>query len=86
MKKRNRLVFVFGSGVSASCGIAVAKDILREALVRLAEHDSDKADSVHKLLRYLYPNFDQQLLNYPNIEDFLNRLEMAKRFKNPRGR
>jgi hypothetical protein len=32
------------------------------------------------LLHYLYPNFDRQLRNYPNIEDFLNLIEMAKLF------
>ena len=35
---------------------------------------------MHKLLAYLYPDFSQQFRNYPNIEDFLNLLEMAKRF------
>jgi SIR2-like domain len=78
--RRSRRVFIIGAGVSASCGIAVAKDILRESLVRLDHRDSAKANTVHKLLKYLYPSFQQKLLNYPNIEDFLNLTEMARRF------
>lgn len=73
-------MFIIGAGVSASCGIAVAKDILRESIVRLDQRDSAKAGTVHKLLKYLYPSFQEQLLNYPNIEDFLNLNEMARRF------
>jgi hypothetical protein len=79
-KKPRRRVLIFGAGVSASCGIAVAKDILREAISHLAQKDSDKAERIHKLLKYLYPGFQRPALNYPNIEDFLNLLEMAKRF------
>lgn len=75
-----RRVFIFGAGVSASCGIAVAKDILREAVGRLTQRDSEKSDRVHKLLKYLYPGFQRPALNYPNVEDFLNLLEMAKVF------
>jgi hypothetical protein len=71
---------VLGAGVSASCGIAVAKDLLRESISRLAAKDSRKTKQVHDLLRYLYPSFDDELGNYPNIEDFLNLLEMAKTF------
>jgi hypothetical protein len=73
-------VFVIGAGVSASCGIAVANQILREAVMRTEDTDSAKTDRIHDLLRYLYPNFEERLRNYPNIEDFLNLLEMAKRF------
>jgi hypothetical protein len=75
-----RRVLIFGAGVSASCGIAVAKDILREAVGHLGALDSDRAERVHKLLKYLYPGFQKSALNYPNIEDFLNLLEMAKLF------
>lgn len=66
--------------MSASCGIAVAKDILREALTDLSKKNAAKATLVHDALRYLYPSFDENLRNYPNIEDFLNLLEMAKKF------
>jgi hypothetical protein len=48
--------------------------------MRLESSDLAKTDRIHNLLRYLYPNFDERLRNYPNIEDFLNLLEMAKRF------
>jgi len=58
----------------------VAKDILREAVGHLAQQDSDRAARVHKVLKYLYPGFQRPALNYPNIEDFLNLLEMAKLF------
>ena len=73
-------VFIIGAGVSASCGIAVANQILRDSVVRMQSSDAAKTDRIHKLLRYLYPNFDERLRNYPNIEDFLHLLEMAKKF------
>ena len=83
-KASNRLprlrVFILGAGVSAACGIPVAKDIFRATMLwSLATSGSDAAE-VHKILRYLYPGFDAKLKNYPNIEDFLNLLEMAKTF------
>lgn len=73
-------VFIIGAGVSASGGIAVASQILREAVMKMESKDSAKTDQIHKLLQYLYPNFDTRMRNYPNIEDFLNLLEMAKKF------
>lgn len=73
-------VFIIGAGVSASCGIAVANQILRESVMKLEQVHSSQADRIHKLLRYLYPNFERGLRNYPNVEDFLNLLEMARRF------
>ena len=73
-------VFILGAGVSAACGIPVAKDIFRATMLRLLDAKTSAADEVHKVLRYLYPGFDAKLKNYPNIEDFLNFLEMAKRF------
>ncbi len=48
--------------------------------MRMEGTDLAKTDRIHALLRYLYPSFDERLRNYPNIEDFLNLLEMAKRF------
>jgi len=80
VRKRRRRVFILGAGASASCGIAVARDILREAMQRLARRNADQADKVHDLLRYLYPGFSEDLSNYPNVEDFLNLVEMAKEF------
>jgi hypothetical protein len=73
-------VFILGAGVSASCGIAVSNQILRDSVVRLEGTNGPAVDRIHRLLRYFYPNFDSALRNYPNIEDFLNLLEMAKRF------
>lgn len=73
-------VFVFGAGVSAACGIPVAKDILRSAIADIPQNRSGQVNEVHKLLKYLYPSFKKELANYPNIEDFLNFLEMAERF------
>lgn len=71
---------MLGAGASASCGIPVAKDILREAMSSLVKRDSSNAGLVHRLVRYLYPSFDENIRNYPNIEDFLNLVEMAKQF------
>jgi hypothetical protein len=73
-------VFIIGAGVSAACGIAVANQILREAVMKMESRDSAKTDQIHALLQYLYPNFDTRIRNYPNIEDFLNLLEMATKF------
>jgi hypothetical protein len=73
-------VFILGAGVSASYGIPVAKDILRMAMMRLNEVDHAKADEIHRLLEYFYPHFSVTDRNYPNIEEFLNLLEMAKVF------
>jgi len=79
-KRRGRRVFILGAGASASCGIAVARDILRESMRQLAKRDAAQADKVHDLLHYLYPSFNEELSNYPNVEDFLNLIEMAKEF------
>ena len=46
----------------------------------LAKRHSELADTVHDLLSYLYPGFNENLANYPNVEDFLNLVEMAKEF------
>lgn len=73
-------VFILGAGVSASCGVPVARDIFRATMLRLLRENSTRAEEVHKVLRYLYPGFDESLKNYPNIEDFFNLLEMAKQF------
>ena len=80
LERHHCRVCIFGAGVSASCGIAVAKDILRDAILRLSRRDSEKRDRIHRLLKYLYPGFQDLVLNYPNIEDFLNLLQMAKLF------
>jgi len=76
----HRHVYVLGAGASASCGIAVAKDILGESITPLGSRDARNKKRVHDLLEYLYPGFNEGLRNYPNIEDFLNLLEMAKTF------
>jgi hypothetical protein len=73
-------VFILGAGVSAACGIPVTRDIFRAMMLRLLRTKGPGPDEVHKLIRYLYPSFDVKLKNYPNIEDFLNLLEMAKSF------
>jgi len=75
-----RRVYVLGAGASASCGIALSKDILGESIVRLGGKDAANKKVVANLLSYLYPSFNEELRNYPNIEDFLNLLEMAKSF------
>lgn len=80
MANKSLRVVIVGAGVSASCGIPVAKDILREAMIRFSELDASSAREVHALLRYLYPDFEEAYRNYPNIEDFLNLIEMAQTF------
>lgn len=75
-----RRVFILGAGASASCGIPVAKDILREAIIQLTRVDRQRTNELHQLLKYLYANFDETIKNYPNVEDFLNLIEMAKTF------
>jgi hypothetical protein len=77
-KGKSSRVFVLGAGVSASCGIPVAQSILRAAMDRLEDNDGPARDRIHKLLDYLYPSFSSALRNYPNIEDFMNLLEMAQ--------
>ena len=70
-------VFILGAGVSSACGIAVAKDILRESIRALPHTELAEADPIHKLLKFLYSGFDTDLKNYPNIEDLLNLIEMG---------
>ena len=79
-RSRHQRVFILGAGVSASCGIAVAKDILRDSILDLPDTQPDLAKPIHKLIGFLYPGFDVGLQNYPNIEDFLNLVEMGKVF------
>jgi hypothetical protein len=69
-----------GAGVPAACGVPVAKDLLRASITDADTKSGAAVDEIHKLLRYLYPSFKPRLRNYPNIEDFLNLIEMAKRF------
>jgi|SRR5208282_1136787 len=82
-KKRPRKggrVFLLGAGASAACGIPVARDILGYSAVALGREDKAAQEQIHSLLHYLYPNFDESIGNYPNIEDFLNLIEMAETF------
>jgi hypothetical protein len=79
-KHGRRRTFIFGAGVSASCGIAVARDIMRYAIDDLSKKSSAEAAQIHDVLSYLYPGFDENLRNYPNIEDFLNFVEVAINF------
>ncbi len=41
---------------------------------------SHEAKEVCEALKYLYPDFEPTFKSYPNIEDFLNLLEMARVF------
>lgn len=47
---------------------------------RLRTQDYEASGRVLRLLEYSYPSFNVALQNYPNIEDFLNLLEIAKTF------
>jgi hypothetical protein len=73
-------VLILGAGASASCGIALTKDILREFMEKLSAEEPVKAGKADKLLEYLYQDFNPVYRNYPNIEDFLNILETASIF------
>jgi hypothetical protein len=73
-------VSVLGAGASASCGIALTKDLFRESMRRLSNEEPKKARKVDDLLKYLYGDFRVEYRNYPNIEDFLNILETASLF------
>ncbi len=75
-------VFLVGAGVSASCGIPVARDLLAESMKLLDKKSPKDAEQVRSLVKYLYPGFDRKEGNYPNIEDFLNLAWMAKQFNN----
>jgi hypothetical protein len=81
-KRKSSRVFIVGAGVSASCGLPVAQNLLQKAMDLLAHHDVPTWDRIHKLLEYLYPSFNPTLRNYPNIEDFMNLIEMALEFNN----
>jgi len=74
---RRQKVFIFGAGVSASFGIAVTKNLLKDTVRYIS---GPRLRDLHSLLEFMYPGFDETLKNYPNIEDFLNLLEMAKTF------
>jgi hypothetical protein len=76
----NLNVLILGAGTSASCGIALTKDILRESMEKLSAEKPDKAGKANRLLEYLYQDFNPVYRNYPNIEDFLNILETASIF------
>lgn len=80
LSSHRKRVFVIGAGVSASCDIPIARDILRCAILALRQRSAADAKHVHDLLKFIYPAFDEELGNYPNIEDFLNFIEVAKDF------
>lgn len=77
---QSREVFILGAGVSASCGIALTKDILRKSLLNLPDSRKDTVRLINELLSFFYPGFDPGLQNYPNIEDFLSQVEMGLLF------
>ena len=79
-KRKASRVFVLGAGASASCGLPVSQNILNKAMAHLQDHDGAKWDGIVSLLEYLYPSFNTALRNYPNIEDFMNLIEMAIEF------
>lgn len=79
-KRRRNRVFVLGAGASASCGLPVAQYLLGKALAHLQGINGKMSDGITDLLEYLYPNFNVAQRNYPNIEDFMNLIEMAMEF------
>jgi len=57
--------------------VAITRALLTEAVQYASVAE---LNDVHRLLEFLYPGFDKSLKNYPNIEDFLNLVEMGKAF------
>jgi hypothetical protein len=49
-------------------------------MIALPDQNPTAAKEVHSLLSYVYPDFEKAYRNYPNIEDFLNLIEMAQAF------
>jgi hypothetical protein len=78
-KRHGTRVVILGAGSSASCGIPLSKDILREAMCSTKSGQYNRKD-IHKFLSYVYPDFEKGYRNYPNIEDFLNQIEIALKF------
>lgn len=75
-----RRVFVVGAGVSRSCNIPIARELLGELAGFLRRREKGIYDELQGLLNYLYPGFREKYRNYPNIEDFFGLVDMAQRF------
>ncbi|MBA7715842.1 hypothetical protein ES703_124900 [subsurface metagenome] len=71
-------VFVLGAGVASSYGCPVTKDLFTEAIE--SSHRYQMIQKIKEVLRYTYPEFVEEDKNYPNIEEFLNLLEVWKEF------
>ena len=76
----SKRVFVVGAGVSRTCNIPVARDLLGELAWFLKKRQRKIYRELQDLLSYLYPSYKEKYRNYPNIEDFLGLVEMAQRF------
>lgn len=71
-------VFVLGAGVASTYGCPLTKDLLREAIESSPRRRM--VGRIKEIIRYTYPEFREEDRNYPNIEDFLNLLEVWKEF------
>jgi integrase len=63
-------VFILGAGVSAACGVPVAKDIFRAMMVRLWDAGNSSATEVHKLENHWKENPNQLLFPAPRKDGF----------------
>jgi hypothetical protein len=76
-KKRARRVFVLGAGASKACGLPLANELLAHVF---QNDDLRYRNRLIEFIQYVYPRFDAQWGNYPNIEEFLSLVEVVLTF------
>lgn len=76
-------VVIFGAGVSRSCDIPLAKNLLEE-IVKFV--DPRSIDIVMDFLEYVYPRFKRGEVWCPLAEDVLGMLDIAESYCSIRGR
>jgi hypothetical protein len=77
LKKQSNRLFILGAGASKACGIPLASELLKEVFEKSEFAGKDR---LMDLLRYLYPRFEPQWGNYPNIEEFLSLVDVTITF------
>jgi len=74
--KINNKIFVLGSGFSKCCGLPLGgRELFRECFNngRRGNYPED-SDIVLRMLEFFYPNFKENLENFPDIEEFCTLL------------
>lgn len=69
-------VFVLGAGVSSSAGLPLAHELLATVAERTLK-PPERAE-LDEFLEYLMPTFQKDLENYPDVEEFLTLLDVAR--------